>query len=224
MDATQLSVIDGVNDTVSRLQRALLHQGGKKTLPRIIAVSKGQPEDKIEAAIAAGITDFGENKVQEATGKWPAIKARHPHIRLHLIGALQTNKAREAVALFDMIHSVDREKLVDALIKEMRAQQKILPCLIQVNTGEEPQKAGVMPAHLAGVLSYAAKAGLPITGLMCVPPAGVNPAPHFAWLYKNARERRLDELSMGMSADFEIAARLGATMVRIGTALFGERL
>lgn len=206
---------------------SLLNSAIKKAAPgsspTLIAVSKGQPAEAIEALIAAGVTHFGENKVQEAWAKWPAIKAAHPHIKLHMIGSLQSNKAREAVALFDVIHSVDRPSLADALMKEMRAQGGMLDCLIQVNTGEEPQKSGVAPHDFTALLGHCRTAGLSITGLMCVPPAGVNPAPHFALLYKIARANGLRELSMGMSSDYETATRLGATMVRIGTALFGAR-
>lgn len=191
--------------------------------PRLIAVSKGQPAQAIEAAIALGVSDFGENRVQEAYSKWPGIKARHPHVRLHLIGPLQTNKVKEAVALFDAVHTIDREKLATSLKAEMDTQGRTLACLIQVNTGEEPQKAGAMPAALDGLLAHCAAVRLPISGLMCVPPVGVPPAPHFAWLYKHARAHDLFELSMGMSSDFETALRFGATMVRVGTALFGER-
>lgn len=191
--------------------------------PRLIAVSKGQPVEAVEAAIALGVTDFGENRVQEAEGKYEGLKARHPQIRLHLIGPLQTNKVKEAVALFDMIHTVDRAKLADSLKAEMDKQDRALPCLIQVNVGEEPQKAGVAPQELDGLLAHCTAAGLPICGLMGVPPVGVPPAPYFAWLYKNARAHDLSELSMGMSGDFETAIRFGATMIRVGTALFGER-
>lgn len=191
--------------------------------PRLIAVSKGQPVAAIEAAIALGVQDFGENRVQEAHEKWPALLAAHPQVRLHLIGPLQTNKVKEAVALFHAIHTIDREKLADAVAAECAKQGRAVQCLIQVNTGEEPQKAGVAPQALAALVAHCRQIGLPICGLMCVPPAGQPPAPHFALLYKNARAYAMDELSMGMSGDFETAIRFGATMIRVGTALFGER-
>lgn len=191
--------------------------------PRLIGVTKGQPTEAVEAALALGLTDFGENRVQEAQGKYEALKARHPQIRLHLIGPLQTNKVKEAVALFDVIHTVDREKLADSLKAEMEKQRRTLQCLIQVNVGEEPQKSGVLPQDMDALLAHCRAINLPILGLMAVPPADLPPAPYFAWLYKNARAHDLSELSMGMSNDFETAIRFGATMVRVGTALFGER-
>lgn len=191
--------------------------------PRLIAVSKGQSIEAIEAAIALGVADFGENRVQEAAGKWLDVKKRAPHVRLHLIGPLQTNKAKEAVALFDVIHTIDRPRLADAVKAEIDKQGRALTCLVQVNTGEEPQKAGVMPQELDGLLAHCRAVSLPVCGLMCVPPAGQPAAPHFAWLYKNARAHDLSELSMGMSGDYEIALGFGASMIRVGTALFGER-
>ena len=195
----------------------------KAHAPRLIAVSKGQPVAAIEAAISLGVRDFGENRVQEAYEKWPALLAAHPQLRLHLIGPLQTNKVKEAVALFHAIHTIDREKLADAVAAECVKQSRTLQCLIQVNTGEEPQKAGIIPQALDALVAHCRQIGLPISGLMCVPPAGIPPAPHFAFLYKNARAYAMDELSMGMSGDFETAIRFGATMIRVGTALFGER-
>jgi pyridoxal phosphate enzyme (YggS family) len=195
-----------------------------KRPPCLIGASKTQPADMLEAAICLGLTDFGENKVQEAYAKWPALKAKHPQVRLHLIGPLQSNKAAEAVALFDVIQTIDRIKIADALAAACEKAGKHPLMLIQVNTGEEPQKAGVAPREAAALLAHCRSLGLNVVGLMCVPPEGENPAPHFALLKKMANTLGLSELSMGMSGDFETAIRLGSTMVRVGTALFGSRL
>lgn len=192
--------------------------------PTIIGASKSQPAPVLEEALAAGLRQFGENKVQEAQAKWPALKAAHPGITLHLIGSLQSNKAADAVALFDVIQTIDRVKIADAIAGEMARQGRDLKLLIQVNTGEEPQKGGVTPRELPALIAHYRNEGLPgLMGLMCVPPADVNPAPHFALLQKMAAEHGLPWLSMGMSSDYAIAVRFGATHVRIGTALFGER-
>jgi pyridoxal phosphate enzyme (YggS family) len=191
--------------------------------PRLIGASKTQPVALLEAAISLGLSDFGENRVQEAEAKWPALKAAHPKVRLHLIGPLQSNKAENAVALFDVIHTIDREKIADALAAACKKLGKHPAMLIQVNTGEEPQKAGVAPRDVAALLTHCRALGLPVVGLMCVPPHNVNPAPHFALLATMARRFGLNELSMGMSSDVDVALRMGATMVRVGTALFGER-
>jgi uncharacterized pyridoxal phosphate-containing UPF0001 family protein len=225
--------------------------GSKTGGPILIGASKSQPSEMLEEAIRMGLSQFGENKVQEAQAKWPDLKAGHPQVRLHLIGPLQSNKAREAVALFDVIQTLDREKIADALAAAMEKEgmmgarvashgepqsergrsggatppaPKAPPkFLIQVNTGEESQKSGIFPRQAEALLHHCHKLELPVIGLMCVPPAGENPAPHFALLKKMANEFGLRELSMGMSGDFETAIRLGATMVRVGTALFGER-
>lgn len=189
----------------------------------LIAVSKTHDADAIQPLIDAGQRVFGENRVQEATTKWPALKAAHPDIRLHLVGQLQSNKASDAVALFDAIHSVDRPSLVAALGKAMAASGKRPDCFIQVNIGDEPQKGGVAVAELPALLAQAQAAGLPIAGLMAVPPVGVDSAPYFALLAKLAREAGLEGLSIGMSDDFEVAVTIGATHVRVGTALFGAR-
>lgn len=192
--------------------------------PLIIGASKSQPASILEEAITAGLRQFGENKVQEAQSKWPRLKEAHPDITLHLIGSLQSNKAADTVALFDVIQTVDRIKIADAIANEMAKQNRTLQLLIQVNTGEEPQKGGVMPRDLPALIAHYEKERLPgLAGLMCVPPADVNPAPHFALLQKMAAEYQLPLLSMGMSSDYEIAVRFGATHVRIGTALFGAR-
>lgn len=191
--------------------------------PTLIAVSKTHGPDAIEPLLAAGVGDFGENRVQEAQGKWPELQRRWPDTRLHLIGQLQSNKAADAVALFDSIHSVDRPSLVAALAKAMQSSGRRPDCFIQVDIGDEPRKGGVAPAGLAAMLDTARAAGLPIVGLMAVPPAGIEAAPFFALLAKLARAHGLAGLSMGMSGDFETAAQLGATHVRVGSALFGSR-
>ncbi len=189
----------------------------------LIAISKTQPPDAIEPLIAAGQGSFGENRVQEAAAKWPALRAEHPGIRLHLVGQLQSNKAAEAVALFDAIHSVDRPSLVAALVRAMEETGRRPDCFLQVNIGDEPQKGGVAVAALPALVDEAKAAGLPIAGLMCLPPADVEPAPYFALLAKLGRRHGLAALSMGMSADFATAVTIGATHIRVGTALFGDR-
>lgn len=190
----------------------------------LLAASKSQGFDAIEEAIGAGIVDFGENRVQEAEDKWLSIKAKYPHVRLHLIGALQSNKVKEAVALFDVIQTVDRVKLADALAAEMGKQQRSISCYIQVNIGAEEQKAGVSVDEAPQLLAHCRGIGLVIEGLMCVPPVGQHPAPHFALLAKMAAEMGLSGLSMGMSDDYEIAVRMGASCVRVGRVLFGDRV
>jgi pyridoxal phosphate enzyme (YggS family) len=190
----------------------------------LVAVSKTHAADRVRELLDAGQRVFGENRVQEAEEKFPALKAGYPDLKLHLIGPLQTNKAREAVALFDVIESVDRERLAATLAKEMARSGRRPDCYIQVNTGEEPQKAGVLPAEVdAFVAACRDTHKLPITGLMCIPPVDEEPAPHFALLAKMATRNGLATISMGMSADYETAVRLGATHVRVGTALFGQR-
>jgi pyridoxal phosphate enzyme (YggS family) len=190
----------------------------------LVAVAKTQPGEAVAAALAAGQRLFGENRVQEAEEKYPPLKAATPDLRLHLIGPLQTNKVREAVALFDVIETVDRPRLAQALAREMERQGKRPDCLIEVNTGEEQQKAGIGPRDADEFIAECRfRLGLPIAGLMCIPPEGEEPAPHFALLREIARRTGLAELSMGMSADFEIAIRFGATLVRVGTAVFGPR-
>ena len=190
----------------------------------LVAVSKTQPATAIEPAIQAGQRIFGENRVQEAQGKWPDLKAAHGDVRLHLIGPLQTNKVRDAVALFDVIETVDRPKLARALAREMEKQDRKLGCFIQVNTGEEPQKAGIMPEETdAFVTLVRDELGLNLRGLMCIPPVEEDCSLHFALLRQIARRNGLSELSMGMSADYEVAIQFGATLVRVGTAIFGAR-
>ena len=189
----------------------------------LIAVSKTFEAPDILPLIAAGQRRFGENRVQEAQAKWPALKTSHPDIELHLVGQLQSNKSADAVALFDMIHSVDRPSLVTALGKAMASQNRHVPCLLQVNIGEEPQKGGCAIADVPALLAEARRAGLEICGLMAVPPVGLDPAPFFALLHRLSRRHGLPHCSMGMSSDFETAIALGSTMVRIGSALFGAR-
>ncbi len=189
----------------------------------LVAVSKTVGEAGIRAALAAGQRSFGENRVQEAVAKFPALQADYPDIELHLIGPLQTNKVKEAMALFDVIETLDRAKLADALAAERDKGTQCPRLFIQVNTGEEPQKAGVLPADLDGLVAHARALGLPVEGLMCIPPLGDDAAPHFAFLLKRARDLGLTDLSMGMSGGFELAIKFGATHVRVGTAIFGER-
>ena len=190
----------------------------------LVAVSKTHPPERIALALEAGHRVFGENRVQEAQAKWPALRARWPGIELHLLGPLQTNKVRDAVALFDVIESVDRPKLARALAAEMERSGRRPACYIQVNTGEEPQKAGVPPVEADDFVALCRdELGLPVRGLMCIPPVDEEPAPHFALLAEMARRHNLPVVSMGMSGDYETAVRLGATHVRVGTAIFGER-
>jgi PLP dependent protein len=189
----------------------------------LIAVSKTRSGDDIAPLILEGQMLFGENRVQEAATKWPALKERHPEVELHLIGQLQSNKAEEAVALFDMIHSVDRLSLVTALGKAMQKLGRAVPCFIQVNIGAEEQKGGCSVAELPDLLKAAQDAGIPVAGLMCIPPAELEPAPFFALLAELSARHGLAQLSMGMSDDFETAIMLGATYIRVGTALFGAR-
>ena len=191
---------------------------------RLVAVSKTFEAGDIRPVIEAGQRRFGENRVQEAAGKWPALKAEHPDIELHLIGPLQSNKAGEAVALFDAIETVDREKIAAALATEMRKQGKNPVLFVQVNTGEEPQKAGIAPdAAVDFVRRCRERHGLPIAGLMCIPPAQEDPGPHFALLARLAGQCGVESISMGMSGDYEAAIGHGATHVRVGSAIFGGR-
>jgi len=189
----------------------------------LIAVSKTRSVEHIEPLILDGQMLFGENRVQEAASKWPALKERHPGVELHLIGQLQSNKAEEAVALFDVIHSVDRQSLVTALGKAMEKLERAVPCFIQVNIGAEEQKGGCSVAELPDLLKAAQESAIPVVGLMCIPPADVEAAPFFALLAELAARHDLPQLSMGMSDDFETAIMLGATHIRVGTALFGQR-
>jgi PLP dependent protein len=190
----------------------------------LVAVSKTHSRAMVREALLADHRVFGENRVQEAQAKYPQLREEFPDLALHLIGPLQTNKVRDAIAVFDVIETVDRPRLAQALAREMEHSGRRPPCLVEVNTGEEPQKAGVMPAEADGfVIECRDRLGLPITGLMCVPPIDEEPAPHFALLREIARRNGLQILSMGLSADFEKAIRFGATHVRVGTAIFRAR-
>lgn len=192
--------------------------------PTLIAVSKRQPDARIEEALRAGLRDFGENQVQEAMQRWEQRKKHHPDLVLHLIGPLQSNKTAQAVSLFDVIHTVDREKIAASLAREMRQQQRALPCYIQINIGNEPQKAGIAPTALDDFLLFCREdCGLNIVGLMCIPPADEPSAPFFAQMQTLARTHGLSRVSMGMSQDYKEAIRFGATDIRLGTALLGER-
>ncbi|MCL4678577.1 MAG: YggS family pyridoxal phosphate-dependent enzyme [Alphaproteobacteria bacterium] len=206
------------------IEKAARQSGRQPETVKLVAVSKTQPEEKIHEALDAGQRLFGENRVQEAQARWAGIKPLYPDLKLHLIGPLQTNKVKDAVELFDMIETLDREKLAVELSKEMKKQDRTIPCLIQVNTGGEEQKAGIAPESLPAFLNFCRNdCALDIRGLMCIPPVDDSPALHFAFLKKLADENGLRELSMGMSADYEKAIPLGATYIRIGTALFGQR-
>ncbi|MDF1599384.1 YggS family pyridoxal phosphate-dependent enzyme [Mesorhizobium sp. YIM 152430] len=190
----------------------------------LVAVSKTFDADAIRPVLDAGQRVFGENRVQEAQGKWPALRAAYPDLELHLIGPLQSNKAKEAVALFDVIETIDREKIAAELAKEMKRQGKHPRLYVQVNTGLEDQKAGIDPRETVAFVKRCREThGLAIEGLMAIPPADENPGPHFALLEKLAREARVEKLSMGMSGDFETAIQFGATSVRVGSAIFGSR-
>ncbi len=208
-------------DVQTRIAKAARLANREPDATTLIAVSKNHPPEAIEPLLAANHRHFGENRVQEAQAKWPPLRERHPDVVLHLVGQLQSNKADDAVALFDVIHSVDRPSLVTALARAMDKSGKRPPCFIQVDIGEEPQKGGCAVADLPALLSAARD--LPVIGLMCVPPADVEAAPYFALLAKLARDHGLAGLSMGMSDDFETAITLGATHVRVGSALFGAR-
>jgi PLP dependent protein len=213
--------LSGVEQEIARACREARRDRSSVTL---VAVSKTFEADAVVPVIEAGQRAFGENRVQEAKAKWPPLLAKYPGLALHLIGPLQSNKTREAVALFDAIHSVDRPSLCEALAREFKSQKRRPQLFVQLNTGEEPQKSGIAPAEAdAFIASCREKYGLPISGLMCIPPVHDAPAPHFALTAKIAARNGLKNLSMGMSADFAIAISLGATHVRIGSAIFGNR-
>lgn len=205
------------------IARAAKIAGRKPADITLIAVSKTHNAEAIQPLIDAGQRVFGENRVQEAQAKWPQLRESTPGIELHLVGQLQSNKADEAVALFDAIHGVDRPSLVTALAKAMDKADRRPACFLQVNIGDEPQKGGCPVAELPALLAEARAANLPVAGLMCVPPAGLEAAPYFGLLAKLARDQGVDGLSMGMSGDYETAVTLGATHIRVGTALFGDR-
>jgi PLP dependent protein len=220
-DSARIAAWQGIN---ARIEKAEVQHKRAQDDVQLVAVSKTYDADVIRPIIAAGQRVFGENRVQEAQGKWPGLKAETPGLELRLIGPLQSNKAADAVALFDVIETVDREKIAAELAKEMAKQGKATRLYVQVNTGLEDQKAGIAPQDaVAFVARCRAVHGLTIEGLMCIPPADENPGPHFALLRKLAREADVEKLSMGMSADFEIGIQFGATSVRVGSAIFGAR-
>lgn len=214
------TLLDGVEN---RIDHACRLAGRAPADVTLVAVSKTHPAEAIVPLIEAGQLAFGENRVQEAEGKWPALRERFGQVRLHLVGQLQSNKADDAVALFDAIHSLDRPSLITALARAMDKAGRQVPCFVQVNIGAEDQKGGCAIADLPGLLAEARGANIPLAGLMCVPPVGIEAAPFFAFLDKLAADHGLAGRSMGMSDDFETAIMLGATHVRVGTALFGQR-
>ena len=212
-----------LNDILDRIAAAAKVARREPDDVSLIAISKTHPAQRILPLIATGQRVFGENRVQEAAEKWPALRETHAGIELHLVGQLQSNKAEDAVHLFDCIHSLDRSSLVSALARAMDKAGRQVPCFVQVNIGAEEQKGGCAIADLPRLLAEARAVDLPLLGLMCVPPAGIEPAPYFALLAKLADDHCLVGLSMGMSEDFETAVMLGATHVRVGSALFGAR-
>ena len=219
-----MTVEENYQAVVAAIEQAAQKTGRETEAVTLVAVSKTYDASHILPVLEAGHRVFGENRVQEAKDKWPALRADFPDLELHLIGPLQSNKAADAVALFDVIETVDREKIAGALAKEIERQGKAPRLYVQVNTGEEEQKAGIAPQEAVAFVERCQSVhGLAIEGLMCIPPVDENPGPHFALLRKLAREAGLDRLSMGMSSDFETAIQFGATSVRVGSAIFGAR-
>jgi len=219
-----MSITNNLANIYEQIEKAAKTADRNPADIHLIAVSKKQSQGKIKAALNSGHRLFGENRVQEAQEHWAALRPEYPDLKLHLIGPLQTNKVKEAVTLFDVIETLAREKLARALEAEFKKQDKNPLCFIQVNTGEEPQKAGIVPSDLPDFLAFCvSECGLNIKGLMCIPPANEPPALHFSFLAKLAKENSLHDLSMGMSSDFEKAIPLGATHIRIGTGIFGQR-
>ena len=225
--AEQAVVVDPVEGNLrsvrARIAVAARTAGRAPAEVTLVAVGKAQPDARVVAALDAGQRVFGENYVQEAKARWPALRARYPGVVLHMIGPIQSNKAKDAVALFDVIETVDRPKLARVLAKEMTQQGRRPACFVQVNTGEEPQKAGVLPADADQFIEECRRLGLPVVGLMAIPPEDEEPSLHFALLGEIARRNGLEQLSMGMSADYEVAVQFGATHVRVGSAIFGAR-
>ncbi|MXP64629.1 YggS family pyridoxal phosphate-dependent enzyme [Roseomonas sp. M0104] len=218
------SIAENLQRVRERVAGACARAGRDPASVTLVAVSKFHPAESVREALAAGHASFGENRVQEAAAKFPPLRAEHPALRLHIIGALQTNKARDAVRIADIIESLDRPKLAVALAEAMAKEARRPHLLVQVNIGREPQKAGIDPDAVAEFVAECCEAhGLPVEGLMCIPPAGEDPAPHFARMAGMAARLGLHTLSMGMSGDFEAAIAAGATHVRVGTAIFGER-
>ena len=222
-EAPETNITANLAEVRARIAAAAKEAGRDPGEVTLVAVSKVHPAAAVEAALAAGQTVFGENRVQEAQGKFPALKAAHADLRLHLIGPLQTNKVKDALQLFDVIETVDRPKLARALAKEAEKLGVTPGCYIQVNTGEEPQKAGIAPAEADAFVAACRGLGLDVRGLMCIPPVDEEPSLHFALLREIARRNGLAGLSMGMSGDYETAVRFGATLVRVGTGIFGAR-
>lgn len=218
-----MSTRENLAGVLDAIREACRQAGRPADAVSLIAVTKAWSPEAIRPVLDAGHRLFGENRVQEAQGKWPELKSRFPDIRLHMIGHLQTNKAADAVALFDTIETVDRPKLAAAIAREQARQNRRIDCYVQVNTGEEPQKGGVRPGETESFVMHCRGLGLPIAGLMCLPPVDQEPAPHFALLANLARAQALPCLSMGMSADYGAAVEQGATHVRIGTGIFGPR-
>lgn len=212
-----------LQDIVARIHKAEADAGREPGSVRLVAVSKQQPNERVEAVLKAGHRLFGENRVQEAAGKWPDFREKYPDVEVHLIGPLQTNKARQAFGLFQAIHSVDRPKLANTIARLAQEEGHCPDLFIQVNTGEEPQKAGMLPADTDSFVAECKAMDLPVRGLMCIPPVEEEASLHFALLAKIAARNGLDGLSMGMSGDFEKAIAFGATHVRVGSAIFGER-
>ena len=215
-----LSPLDEVGQKIAKMAKIARREVDEITL---IAVSKTHPAQRIEPLLEQGQRVFGENRVQEAQDKWPALRDTYPDVELHLIGQLQSNKAEEAVALFDVIHSLDRPSLLKALAKAMDKADKRVPCFVQVNIGDEDQKGGCPISELPAFLDAVRNANIPLAGLMCIPPADIEAAPFFAFLDKLARDHGLEGRSMGMSSDYDTAIMQGATHIRVGTALFGAR-
>ncbi|MGJ0391256.1 MAG: YggS family pyridoxal phosphate-dependent enzyme [Methylocystis sp.] len=219
-----MSTLDRLNDTKEAIARAAADCGRDPATVTLVCVTKTFPAEDAAPLLEAGHRVFGENRVQEAMGKWPGLRETFPGIELHLIGPLQSNKTKEAVETFDVIQSVDREKIAQALAEEMKKQGKHLRLFVQVNTGAEPQKAGVLPQEADAFIALCRqKYGLEISGLMCVPPVDEQASPHFALLADIAKRNGVAELSMGMSSDYELAIQLGATYVRVGSAIMGAR-
>ncbi|MBO4643213.1 MAG: YggS family pyridoxal phosphate-dependent enzyme [Alphaproteobacteria bacterium] len=218
-----MDVLTNLQAVTAKIRLAAAACGRSEKDVTLVAVSKMHEAEEILPLLQAGHRVFGENRVQEAMRKFPALKEQFPDLKLHLIGGLQTNKVKEAVSFFDVIESVDRIELAEKLAAEMKKQGRNLPCFIQVNTGEEPQKSGIVPRETISLVKQCRDLGLNIVGLMCIPPVDDEPSPHFAFLKKLAREAGVKELSMGMSDDYDIAVQQGATFVRVGTALFGKR-
>ncbi|MCT4553895.1 MAG: YggS family pyridoxal phosphate-dependent enzyme [Pelagimonas sp.] len=214
----------GLSEIENRISAACKKAGRDRADVQLIAVSKVQPNDRVAAVLDQGHRLFGENRVQEAAGKWPDFRASYPGAQVHLIGPLQSNKARQAMGLFEAIHSVDRPKLAQAISRLAQEEGRCPDLFIQINTGEEPQKAGIMPAQADDFIKDCRDLDLPVRGLMCIPPVEETPSLHFALLAKIAARNGLSGLSMGMSGDFEQAIAFGATHIRVGSAIFGERV